>query len=429
MACNVEYPSQRVRAIEKKMEKNCAVCYDTESEKKKWIVCGCSASVCRECQIISNVPKCLSCAKLFTKAFLVQQKQADLHKLIQRPWEEEVLWNREKLLFENTQQFVDWEETTARLKQQLRFGLHPVFPPKPSGLLSASSMFPCPLAECRGYVDNKGECGSCKQKVCIKCREGLKSGDKESKDSKHKCDASVLASLKLIEMESKPCPTCKVGIEKSHGCAHMFCTFCRTHFDWNTLKIINKNQSSNFHYLQSPEFNARPQAPAEQQTEGCLTEFNFNIPIAIDDDSPIYSALVHALKHERRRVIFMKRSLYNEESIVRKHEESLIKLRINYVKKILEKKEYMQKVWSEEQHYDKQMALSTAWGLYLENMAYLIIEWRRENYSDSIEFIDKFNFLQTTFQQCFTDIAKDYSSTPPKFVLLVAGETIPLVLL
>ena len=125
----------------------------------------------------------------------------------------------------------------------------------------------------------------------------------------------------------------------------------------------------------------------------------------------------------------MKRSLFNEESIVRKHEEALIKLRINYVKKILEKKEYMQKVWTEEQHYEKQMTLSTAWDLYLENMAFIIIEWRRAHYSDSIEFIDKFNVLQTTFQQCFSDIAKEYSSTAPKFVMLHEGEAIPLVLL
>lgn len=413
-------------------EKNCAVCYDTEKEKKKWIICGCTATVCRECQIQSNVPKCLSCAKLFTRDFLKQQKQADLHKLIQRPWEEEVLWNREKLLFENTQQFVDWEETTLRLKQQLRFGLHPVFPPKPSALLSStSSMFPCPLAECRGYVNNKGECGSCKQGVCIKCREGTGITPKE-KEAKHKCDPSVLASLKLIEAESKPCPKCKVGIEKSQGCAHMFCTFCRTHFDWNTLKILNKNQSSNFHYLQSPQFTgSRAQEAGQEnahQDAGCLTEFTFSIPIDMDD-SPNYSALVHAFKHERRRIIFMKRSLFNEESIVRKHEEALIKLRINYVKKILEKKEYMQKVWTEEQHYEKQMTLSTAWDLYLENMALIIIEWRRAHYSDSIEFIDKFNLLQSTFQQCFSDIAKEFSSTAPKFVMLHEGEAIPLVLL
>ena len=203
-------------------KKVCAVCFDTEKEKKKWIVCSCSVPVCRECQIISNVPKCLSCAKLFTKAFLVQQKQADLHKLIQRPWEEEVLWNREKILFENTQQFVDWEDTTSRLKQQLRYGLHPVFPPKPSSVLSSSSsMFPCPLTECRGYVNNKGECGSCKQAVCIKCREGVlfKEGKENGRDV-HKCDPTVLASLKLIEEQSAKLAYKKVkGV---HTCSARF---------------------------------------------------------------------------------------------------------------------------------------------------------------------------------------------------------------
>jgi len=417
-------------------EKVCAVCFDTEKEKKKWILCSCSVPVCRECQLLSNVPKCLSCAKLFTKAFLVQQKQADLHKLIQRPWEEEVLWNREKLLFENTQQFVDWEDTTSRLKQQLRLGLHPVFPLKPSGLLSTTSiMFPCPLAECRGYVNNRGECGSCKQGVCVKCREGLLYKEaKESGKDVHKCDPAVLASLKLIEEQSKPCPTCKVGIQKSQGCAHMFCTFCRTHFDWNTLEVQNKNQSTNFHYLKSPVFKGASNSQEDgintepNQDGSCLTELNFSIPLPVDDNL-LYSSLFHAFKEERRRVIFMKRSLYNAETIVRKHEEALIKLRINYVKKLLEKKEYMKKVWNEEQHYEKQITLSTAWSLYLENMAYIIIEWRKTGYSMGLDFLNKFNLLQSTFQDCFNDIAKEYSSTSPKFVPLLLGEKIPLVLL
>lgn len=390
------------------------MCYEP---KKKLLECSCSAMVCRECQIMSAVPKCLSCAKLFTKSFWGSQKQQDLYKLIQRPWEEEVLWNREKLLFENTQQFVEWEEVTLKLKEQLRFGLRPVFPPKPTGFLTTNSMFPCPITECRGYISNKGECGSCKKEVCIKCREPLS-------DKKHKCDPNVLASLEMIEQQSKPCPKCKVGIEKSHGCAHMFCTFCRTHFDWNTLKIINQNQSTNFHYLNAPSL----QRSGREADAECLVEFNFAIPLSVDA-SPEYAALVHALKDERKRVIFMKRSLYSEDSLNRKHQESLIKLRIQYLKKELEKEEYLRKVWTEEQNYEKLLTLAHGWSLYLENMAYIIVEWRREGYPDSNDVINKFNNLQSCFQECFDAISKDYSCKPPKFVELKIHKTMPLVLL
>jgi hypothetical protein len=364
------------------------------------------------------VPKCLSCAKLFTKTFWSSQGHSDLHKIIQRPWEEEVLWNREKLLFENTQQFVEWDELTLKLKEQLRFGLRPVFPPKPSVFLSSNSMFPCPLAECRGYISDKGECGSCKQIVCIKCREV--EGEK-----KHKCDPAVLASLKMIEQQSKPCPKCKVGIEKSQGCAHMFCTFCRTHFDWNSLRILDQNQSTNFHYINAPSLQTfRAEAPGGD----CMVEFNFYIPFDIAASAE-YSALAHAFGHERKRLIFMKRSLFNEDKMNRKHEENLIKYRMLYIKKDIEKEEYMKKVWNEEQSYEKSLTMLSAWSLYLENMAYIIVEWRGKGFPGSSLFIDKFNCLQTIFQDCFDAISKDYSCKSPKFVELKENETLPLVLL
>jgi hypothetical protein len=342
---------------------------------------------------------------------------SDLFKLIQRPWEEEVLWSREKLLFDNTQQFLDWEIQTSALKQQLRFGLTPSFPAKPSGLLSGS-MFPCPLTECRGYVNNKGCCGTCKIKVCLQCREKA--------EEKHKCNETVLASLKLIQSESKPCPKCKVGIERSMGCNHMFCTFCRTHFDWISLKILDQDKSTNFHYMQTSAF-------AQLRTDdSCqnLVEFSFHIPHRLpQNETEVYKSLVHTFREERNRVIFMKKTLFNEEIMTRKHEEALIKLRILYLKQELDKDKYTQKVWAEEQHYEKQQAFSTAWSLYLENMAYIIIEWRKNFWDDNQSYVDKFNALQQAFQQCFNDIASDFSSKSPKFVDLQIGSFVPLVLL
>jgi len=338
---------------------------------------------------------------------------------VQRPWEEEVLWNREKLLFENTQQFLDWEVQTLSLKKQLRFGLKPVFPPKPSGFLSGS-MFPCPLTECRGYVNSKGVCGACKANVCLKCRE--------KSQEKHVCNEAVLASLKLIQAESKPCPNCKVGIERSMGCNHMFCTFCRTHFDWTTLKILDRDKSTNFHYLQSPAFVQFRQEVGSQERDDCrnLVEFSFMLPTREDG---IVQTLVHAFGDERKRVIFMKRTLYNEDTIQQKHEEALIKLRIQYLKKEVDKEKYTKKVWVEEQHYEKLQACCTAWCLYLENMAYMIIDWRRNNYEKCEVYLSKFNTLQLAFQQCFNDIAQDFASKAPKFVQLEIGSFIPLILL
>jgi hypothetical protein len=404
-------------------EIECAVCYEP---KKKWIVCSCGVYVCTECQERSTFPKCLQCSKLFTKSFWISQNQPQLYLKIQKPWEMQTLWDREQKLLENTQQFVEWEDTMTTLKKQLRFGLTPVFPPKPSAVLTTGSMFPCPSAECRGYCNTRGECGTCKKLTCVKCRDMILEDEK-----KHKCKEEVLASLKLIETESKPCPSCKVGIQRSQGCSHMFCTFCRTHFDWNTMKILNLNQSTNFHYISSPLLSRLQQRQTETQDCAALAGFVFPIPNPRPylPNTPLYEALYHAYYSERKRMIYMRNTLFNVEIIERKHEEALIKLRILYVKKAVEKEEYLKKVWSEEQHYDKQVSLASMWTMYLELMALQIIDWRKEGFTDSERQILAFNQNQDLFQEFFTAVCKEYACKCPKFVTLKKGETVPLILL
>jgi hypothetical protein len=404
-------------------ERECAVCYEPN---KTWIVCSCGVHVCTECQERSTFPKCLQCSKLFTKSFWTSQNQAHLYLKIQKPWEMQTLWDREQKLLENTQQFVEWEDTITKLKKQLRFGLTPTFPPKPSAVLTTGAMFPCPSAECRGYCNTKGECGTCKKLTCVNCRDMIFEEVK-----KHKCKEDVLASLKLIETESKPCPSCKVGIQKSQGCSHMFCTFCRTHFDWNTMKILHLNQSTNFHYLSSPLLSRIQERQTETQDCGALAGFVFNIPhlLVYTPSSPAYEALYHAYFLERKRLIFMRNTLFNSEIIERKHEEALIKLRILYVKKDVDKEEYLKKVWSEEQHYEKQVSLASMWTMYLELMALQIIDWRKEAFTNMDSYIEAFNQNQHLFQEFFTAVCKEYGCKCPKFVLLKTGETVPLVLL
>jgi hypothetical protein len=87
---------------------------------------------------------------------------------------------------------------------------------------------PCPNFECKGYVDflssnlNKDNsqlkdigqlnCAVCHKKFCGRCREEI------NKNSNHKCDESVVKTLKLLDQDTKPCPSCKVPVYKISGC-------------------------------------------------------------------------------------------------------------------------------------------------------------------------------------------------------------------
>lgn len=66
--------------------------------------------------------------------------------------------------------------------------------------------------------------------TCISCHEKIHNSD-------HECDPNIILNIKTIRQKSKPCPKCATPIQRSYGCNQMFCTECKTIFDWVTLKI------------------------------------------------------------------------------------------------------------------------------------------------------------------------------------------------
>ena len=79
-----------------------------------------------------------------------------------------------------------------------------------------------------------GNCLICQTINCYECKETLKQDQVDA----HICDADLLKTIKLVTKNSKPCPSCKVPIEKINGCDQMFCTNCKTAFDWKTNQIV-----------------------------------------------------------------------------------------------------------------------------------------------------------------------------------------------
>jgi hypothetical protein len=63
-----------------------------------------------------------------------------------------------------------------------------------------------------------------------------------------------MESVKALERDTKRCPNCMVQIFKSSGCNQMWCTNCRTAFDWITGELV-KDIVHNPHYLEYVEKN------------------------------------------------------------------------------------------------------------------------------------------------------------------------------
>jgi hypothetical protein len=127
---------------------------------------------------------------------------------------------------------------------------------------------PCPAKDCRGILNSEWKCGLCSTQVCPQCRE-LK-----SEDSVHKCDPETVKSVELMSKESRPCPSCGVGIERTEGCSHMFCTSCKTGFDWNTMKKIADGRNTNPYLAEYKRMGQTRNSPASAAATvgACLTE-------------------------------------------------------------------------------------------------------------------------------------------------------------
>jgi hypothetical protein len=98
----------------------------------------------------------------------------------------------------------------------------------------------CQLKDCRGFVDSQFRCGLCMGVMCQYCFE------MQSKD--HKCDPSVVETIKAILETTKPCPKCGQHIHRIDGCSHMFCTLCKTSFDYKSGLVLKVKNTSPDYY-------------------------------------------------------------------------------------------------------------------------------------------------------------------------------------
>jgi hypothetical protein len=123
-------------------------------------------------------------------------------------------------------------------------------------------VMPCPVTGCRGFLSQAYKCGICDTYVCPDCRE-IKGTDR---DVPHTCDENVVATIRTLKKETRPCPDCGASIFKIEGCNQMFCTNCNTPFDWlSGRKIVNGaiHNPHYFEYLRAANNGVMPRNPGD----------------------------------------------------------------------------------------------------------------------------------------------------------------------
>ena len=89
---------------------------------------------------------------------------------------------------------------------------------------------PCPKENCRGFLSSQWKCSVCDMWTCPECHQ-LKGF---TRDAHHTCNPDDVATAKLLNSDTKPCPSCRTPIHKLVGCDQMWCTQCHTGFSWRS---------------------------------------------------------------------------------------------------------------------------------------------------------------------------------------------------
>ena len=242
---------------------DCAICCEklNNSNRKEVTCVFCDYVICRSCfqRYITETtldPHCMNCKKDFNYDFINLSCTSVFVTKTLKNHRENVLLQREKALLPETQPYVEIEhqrrdlhnvikgldEKRLELRRQqilIERDIHDI--QLQASRLSITNtpveerkkfIRKCPLENCRGFLSTHWKCGSCEKRICKDCNEE-KTGDD------HVCLPENVASMELLNKDSKPCPNCGTVIFRISGCSQMFCTDCKTPWDWNTQRIVS----------------------------------------------------------------------------------------------------------------------------------------------------------------------------------------------
>ena len=276
----------------------CKVCFETYNKSNHMpIKCtSCDFEACRQCHstfildTTNAIPNCMNCHKELQREFLVENFT---QKFVTQDWKkhrEQIMFQRERALLPTRQPVAEMHRRKEALKREneellkqmnelrarqyqcqreignidyrIRVGPAADANPNPrntgSAPHAAAFIRPCPntASNCRGFLSTQWKCNLCNMWACKDCHE-IKG---TTQDTPHECNQDNLASAKLIDTETRPCPKCGARVFKISGCNQMFCTACNDcAFDWVTGRI--ETIIHNPHYFEFQRQRNGGQAP------------------------------------------------------------------------------------------------------------------------------------------------------------------------
>jgi hypothetical protein len=223
----------------KKVDPICPICIEKYNKSFRSIVkCEyCIYESCRKCcehyLLIENEPKCMGylCNRQWTNEFIAKNFTKKFINADLKTHREKTLFDKQRALLPATQPLVeniikreDYQAkilNAANIVNKARAEMNIIqneyyrfINNVPTNQERSSFIRACPSNDCRGFLSSQWKCGLCNKWSCPNCHE-IK-GDE--RDSDHICNPDNVATAKLLNSDTKPCPKCGEGIFKIDGC-------------------------------------------------------------------------------------------------------------------------------------------------------------------------------------------------------------------
>lgn len=371
----------------------------------------------------------MNCKQIFTRTFLRENLGKSYLETTYRRYLEDEYIRSEKALLPQTQPFVIYQQKRNEELAKVRFGKKPELPPMPLNG-NSQTVFSCPVDNCRGYVQEDNHCALCKSNVCRFCRKIAASN--------HVCDVADMASVAFIHSDTKECPnpSCKVPIQKSLGCDHMYCTHCRTHFKWESLEILSN--STNGHYRNSPHFarydvTVRTQMnQSDHRSRECQQD---------DSDALLKNAvnradlsligaddLLISLYEDIDDIRCIKQHKFNERALTIKHVDHLIRLRMDFLTKKMTEEKWRKRIYDVKKQREKELAIQAVINVYLSTANYIQKTLRLKPGMQSNLKQQWIGFIELS-NKCLNTIIQDYGGNPIVFKVDLGNRELPALTL
>ena len=399
----------------------CNVCVEKFNKTTRSIIkCKCEYECCRGCAktyLLGSTEgaHCMNCKVQWERKFLTDNFEKVFVNKVYKEHREQILYERELSLMPETQQYVDNEINVERLmkeediisKEILRLQIeqrnikNEIYNLKNGPIIQEKRSFvrQCPNGDCRGFLSTSLKCGICELWACGECRE-VKG---ETRDVDHVCDKNILENVKMLEKDTKSCPSCSAMIFKINGCSQMYCMNCHTAFNWNTLRI-EKGVIHNPHYFEYMRTQNNGMIERNPNDVICGREID---NVFIGEMQRIKPRLNENIFEIIRQVIHIRR-VEMPRFLPNDRIEGNLDLRIKYMRDKIDENSFKSSVQKREKENSKRQELTNALGMFVGCMTDILFRLK-QNPTDIKNILVEMHNLRTYTNDCFLVIEKSYN--------------------